>query len=729
MELKHYIDNIEIDEPIGFDNLKTSIKRGEYHGMSAEVSVGTLEFYGIGAYLLRSAYNESVENKPVYRVTLNGEELYSGVCDMASYTEHSGDYCSVSCNVGEIGVKTTFNSRTDTEIDLNGTKSVGGVSLSTFNYHEIALPKRTIVYTNRMKQDKTTTTEGTQNNGIYYKDDVPMCFLNLAFTGGSNVNEFGTMEPNLYIAGKDVYKNKSDQNFDLDGYVEPLFRKGTEFETKFGADASYSLTIRATVKVTIKGDFFAQNPSKYPTVYFVPYLTNSNCVKNTSVYPVGAAQSVNGDGEGDKTVTLYFNYSASKLTHNTLYLGIKVYHENHNETAGLEEYYYNNETLFNVEISADSYVEMELSSVRNEYVKAKMLTVFEALSKTIETISDKGLSLKSEVYGAPFSFVSPQSTYGALSRKLLTTGYLIRDIADKPFNVSFKTLIESLSMQDCIGWCFEGDKVRVEDWKWFYKDDLLLEIENPKEISKTVDTDYVCSSLEIGYKKYADNDDIKAMDSIHGERTYTSNITTISKSVKKQCEFIADNYAIELTRRARFLESEEDEFKYDENIFVFSANCGMDNNLKIDADGESYDNVSYETYNVKLSPAQCALRWLDFIFALQGQTEFRLTTGKLNLDAKATPKNNSNYLSDNSSALGGDRGAFKENSMLKSAYALPIVKPETIKIKYPVTVGEYKAIIANPYGIIRMDGADYWIKEFQYSFVDGEAEFSLIPKR
>lgn len=713
MELKHYIDDIEIDEPIGFDNLKTSIKRGEYHGMSAEVSVGTLEFYGIGADLLRLAYNESVENKPVYRVTLNGEELYSGVCDMASYTEHSGDYCSVSCNVGDIGVKTTFNSRTDTEIDLNGKLSVGGVSLRDYPYHEIALPKRTIVYTNRMKQDKTTTTEGTQNNGIYYKDDVPMCFLNLAFTGGSNVNEFGTMEPNLYIAGKDVFKNKSDQNFDLDGYVEPLFRKGTEFETKFGEDATYSLTINATVKVTITKGFFANGQGN---VYFVPYLTNSNCVSNSSFYPVGEAKSVYYEGNnagGEKSVTLNLNYSGSKLTHNTLYFGIKVYHENHNN---LGTDYWNNETNFNVEISADSYVEMKLSSVRNEYVKAKMLTVFEALAKTIETISDKGLSLKSEVYGA-------------LSRKLLTTGYFIRNFDNKPFNVSFKTLIESLSMQDCIGWCFEGDKVRVEDWKWFYKDYLLLEIENPKEISKTVDTDYVCTSLEIGYKKYADNDDIKAMDSIHGERTYTSNITTISKSVKKQCEFIADNYAIELTRRARFLEDKEDEFKYDENIFVFSANCGTDNNLRIDADGESYDKVSAETYNVKLSPAQCALRWLDFIFALQGQTEFRLTTGKLNLDAKATPKNNSNYLSDNSSALGGDRATFRENSTLKCAYASPIVKPETIKIKYPVTVGEYKAIIANPYGIIRMDGADYWIKEFQYSFVDGEAEFSLIPKR
>jgi hypothetical protein len=36
--------------------------------------------------------------------------------------------------------------------------------------------------------------------------------------------------------------------------------------------------------------------------------------------------------------------------------------------------------------------------------------------------------------------------------------------------------------------------------------------------------------------------------------------------------------------------------------------------------------------------------------------------------------------------------------------------------------------MANPYGIIRVDGEDYWLKEMQYEVTSGETEFKLIPK-
>ena len=53
-----------IDEPIGFDGLKVKISRGNYHGVSAEVSVSKLEFYDNAgrnaASIIRDAYNTDV---------------------------------------------------------------------------------------------------------------------------------------------------------------------------------------------------------------------------------------------------------------------------------------------------------------------------------------------------------------------------------------------------------------------------------------------------------------------------------------------------------------------------------------------------------------------------------------------------------------------------------------------------------------------------------------------
>lgn len=56
------------------------------------------------------------------------------------------------------------------------------------------------------------------------------------------------------------------------------------------------------------------------------------------------------------------------------------------------------------------------------------------------------------------------------------------------------------------------------------------------------------------------------------------------------------------------------------------------------------------------------------------------------------------------------------------------MKAETISFTYPLSVAEYRKVKANPYGLIEVDGTLGWIKEFSYSFSDGEAIFKLIPK-
>ena len=109
-----------IDEPIGFDGLKTKISRGTYHGVSAEVSVSKLEFYNNGgrnaATLIRDAYNTDIDTEIAYTVTdETGEQLYSGVLDLSTYSETIGNATKISVNVGEVGIKTTFNNRSETE--------------------------------------------------------------------------------------------------------------------------------------------------------------------------------------------------------------------------------------------------------------------------------------------------------------------------------------------------------------------------------------------------------------------------------------------------------------------------------------------------------------------------------------------------------------------------------------------------------------------------------------
>lgn len=270
----------------------------------------------------------------------------------------------------------------------------------------------------------------------------------------------------------------------------------------------------------------------------------------------------------------------------TLYLGLKF--DNGNKSGGK---YVNDPAKFHITIKNTSYVSIVLHSQFKDKVSADTMFVHEALNKVSEAISENALTVKSSLYNRYDSIVNPltgsgrRTTYsdyfgnGAL--RVITNGYKIRGLYTdgdtvRNMSLSFKDIIEALNAIDCIGWGFVEESgqtyVRVERWDWFYKTgEPILSITNPKGLRRTVDATKIKSAITIGYKKYTDNDDIASIDNIMSERTFTTTTKAISNTDSHLCAFIADNYAIELTRRAAVTESAENEYKYDENIFIFSV--------------------------------------------------------------------------------------------------------------------------------------------------------------
>lgn len=717
MELIHYLNGVIIDEPIGFDNFKTKIKRGEYHGMSVEMSVGELEFYGNAIEIIESAFAISIDERLVYEVKgTGGEQFYKGILDLSTIKKYEGDYRSISCKVGDSGDKTDFNNNSDLTINLASVKDIKGNDLENhYNFFSTEIPRKQITYTNLIEQTADEVVVGDDSNGIYYKDENNACFLNLRFNG-NYVNEFGTFEPNLYCAGKNapIYDDSHDpfsKSFDLNGFVEPLFKKGDNFVNKFGKP-TIKLDVNATVSVKFNSPFFTNLTTGNGTVSLLPLLTSMNCYpfnENLLLWK-GVYQTITFEAEKPNTTTLTFNISFKKeLAWNDrieqLFFGIRITHENK----------YNNETPLTVTLKSGSYVKMTIESDVLNTAETRLMTIGTSLQKCVDMLSCSKLNCVSDYYC---------NSDGGGYKKAITTGYEIRGIQNKAINTSFKELIENLSAQDCIGWCFEGQNVRIEPWRYFYKNNVILSITHPNERETSITNDYVCSSLKIGYKKYETNEDVKSMNSLHGERVYTSNIGAISKEISKLCSFIADNYSIELTRRAAFIIDKEEEFKYDENIFIFSGRYDG-GTFDIVRDYESTTStVKDDTYNVKLSPAQCAMRWVDLLFTLNGQTKFSYTSGTGLVDVKAIPIQDNEYLSDNNID-----GNFKENSDLLSSYAKKIVTPEVVSITYPISLSQYNEIMNDPYGVVLVDGERFWILEFEYSFVDGESTFKLLKTK
>jgi hypothetical protein len=253
MELKnliHTLNGVVIEEPIGFDQLKTTMKRGDYHGMSVEVSVGTLEFYGEAASIISQAYNTDIDTEITYKVeTAGGDVLYSGVLDLATYNEKNGAYQSVEVNVGEVGIKTTFNNRVEVPVDLNSRITIDGNEIAhESHWWNMPIPYKTIRYTNMQKQVVTTEYRYSPNTGnkLALPDDFVNAWLNICLD--NNVKqEFATMNPTFHLA--------KVEGSTVAGYAEPFCttNNGTDI------DEDSDIIIKVSLDMSVS---FPENPGQ-----------------------------------------------------------------------------------------------------------------------------------------------------------------------------------------------------------------------------------------------------------------------------------------------------------------------------------------------------------------------------------------------------------------------------------------------------------------------------------
>ena len=778
-----------IEEPIGYDKMKTTISRGDYHGISAEVSVGTLEFTGEAAAIITTAYNDNIDNEVTYQVkTQSGMELFNGKVDLSTYAKHEGDYCSVSCKVGEIGVKTKFNNRTSTEVDLNATTDVDGNPLAnTYAWKKAKIPARDIIYKNEYKPakdiiwDKDTATPRGEEGAYQLADDVFYQWINVPIASAVTLNEFGSCEPNAYIPKLGTKADNSAEILNNNGeYCGMAFSKGDGFDDKFGASSTYDVQGHLKITLTAGGELFENRAAGGIREFEVrlAIINGETTIKNaylaTTSGTIACTEIVSfNDGDADKGYIKYdkqheytfeLDIDEKGLTHQALYVGFVMRNRNYYDDGVAVHNYYNSMTLMTAKVHAESYLNITLSSKQEESNhQVEMLPVHEALCKTAELIS--GLTVKSDYYGRMDSSVHPTQTpapystdaakflssFGPGSLKAITNGYKIRNLytdgeEERNMVVSFKKLIESLDAQDCIGWGFETEGettiVRVEPWDYFYKDDIILKIDDPTTKDRSVNTAAIISELTIGYKKYTTNEDLNSVDSVHGERTFTGGVTAVNAAKSKLCDFVADNYAIELTRR-QGLKKTTEEYKYDETNFIFELVAQRHKSVTTAtytissswlAGATTLSNPK-QLLNAIMSPRRMAERWRMFLFQTNTKADMLMTSGTINYKANYNTKQMDGTAASSSTVTFRLRDPFKEKgngSYIKEdrpiANTRCKMKAETLKLDYPVTLAQYQKILANPMGLVVVDGEPCWIKKFTYDFNEGLGEFELIPK-
>lgn len=690
--------SVVIDEPIGFDNFKVSFKRHEYHGITAEVSEQDLEFYGAAIAIIKRAYEADIDSEVDYSVADGDTTIYTGRLDLSTYNEQWSEYHSVSCRVGEIGAKTTFNNRVSTDIDMNSSKTIDCLEIGGANWEKMEIPAKQLIYTNVIKENRGLTVKSQQGTIVNQVSVSGWQNLIKIYLHQNPTNEFG----NISVNADDEEPAYSVGDEEALAEFRDKFGMGCKAQVDFRINATFNFTctFRSGITSSNIGIGFGVGTGDAPSKLTRATIDNARGTSLIGVFESSVIRSA----ELPFTPSIYFDV-------------------NWNEISSLS---------YTLSIERDSVITMKMAdTVQYFHFDVDMVNVNNALKHVIDIIGERRLNLKTDWYHAD----NATNDYGGGALKYLTNGYKIRGVygENRAMTISFGDLIDSLSAMDCIGWGFateEGsDVIRVERWDWFFKGATILTLPLVKDVRKTIDTNMLVTGANFGFKKYDTDSDFYSIDSIHGERSYETGIKALSNTKSIQCDFIADNYAIEETRRAAITEDRDESFKYDENIFVFEAGSHWNQEVPgsyrlIETTATNIEGVARagELINAGISPVQCAARWQDYIFSSTSRLPMKFTTGKLNCNASFTMKQSAGtdvYLQ-----------SFKVNSNERAdiEYRHAKFKAENWEFECPITLTQYQLIKANPYGLIHVNDVYGWIKEFSYSFADGMATFKLIAK-
>lgn len=387
------------------------------------------------------------------------------------------------------------------------------------------------------------------------------------------------------------------------------------------------------------------------------------------------------------------------------------------------------------------------------------IAVNEAFGRITHSITENAVSFYSDYFGrtngAPLATVAD----GCASRLFLTNGLNIRrfptDALTLPgldacgyqgpqtvqanFFCSLETLFDNLDCVYHLGAAVLplGNNIvfRVEPAEWFYRDEMILEIDDLDEFesdfSRKVRQDLYFGAYEGGYARW-ESETINGLFEFNAPRTWRTPLLTVGNRLTRVCDFVASGYTWELTRRKPFNETGAADDTYDHEIFLLCTE-------NITFDGVFYqttpeigvgpvaDEILFPTecYNFRISPRANATRRLNAV----GAGAFPAYTYPFFLFYNDGAGNARAQGSDPPAGLCNLPERREDAPVALSEARTPVFfVPEEVNFRYPIPFATYRALAANPYGTIRVNNEDFYLLELRF-VPDNESEFRLLKKR
>jgi len=511
---KFYIDNIRVNEPIGFDGIEFIANRKEFHGIDQPFTTD-IGFIGKGAKLLKSYFDSGFINDLIpFRMTsdqkVDGSAYdFNGYINMALYSEkNTCDTQGWEITVGIIDepFRENFLTRQDVEIDLLSLKNLDQEAIDPLVLTEVRLHSQQL-YLQALGTDSVEINETI--NGL----TMPVYFENSDFKGpfGNTFNSTGTS----LITTNVFFQNNADYPRNI----------GLKFNVKVSGTLFNSGGIGDAFGIVLK-IWNADNS-----------LASFHLFVQTAPFSaVGETQTLDFNTGGYYNVVV----QPGQRFRVSIEPGIPL-------------------TFFTFKVFAGSKTQLnELSTVNASLCKG--LYVYDCLFRILQIITGSDNPLISDY----FSVVNE----GLMWNNFITTGLYIRngqllEESNPQITTTFKRFFTDLSRIFNLGWAFEWSdyyqqyRIRVEPMEYFYNNGIKIgEFRKASNITQYALSDKLVNSFQLGFTDQWKNIAVSGIFEPHTYRSYFTPNKSRSSTQSVQdlrSNIICSGYAIEFSRRLQFL--------------------------------------------------------------------------------------------------------------------------------------------------------------------------------
>lgn len=578
-----------ISEPIGWDAIEINLKRDlEKHGVFTDYQGNDFMFNGIAYNLIKAeyeAYGLEGDITLVIQQSCNDtlEELYRGKLVFAQYESSCSDECYVKIAIETTGDVIELLNRWDQKVNLEtDTAFDGSTTLPPYSHlgYNLTLPSKGIFLQNNAINENVNgtdvlgPTDGLNFYGFTFESDIiEIGFdkLKTAEIGSFSVNNqpkitcIGTTGSNCSASPNAFFLSAPASCYASPLDIDPIVKY-------YNGSNNFGFVDEVRFLCRVNGRFHVYDSTIYDIGLWICVLPKDKeglvyadynwileySISSTLIFTTGTVLPF------DKNIDELINLSEG----DRIYVGIGL------RMAKTAAQITGN--AYRVEFDPETFINMEALSYAKS-LDAKVFLANESLSRVTEAITNNKIKVYSEYFGRTDSQPYSASEDGCGSLEAISKGLFIRNQQNR---VPVTPFLMSVSMQDLwngfepihhIGMGIESDtdrpgfnRLRIEPWKHFYSDDIIMECENVSKIDKKIVQSECYSTFKFGYQKW-EAEDFNGLDEFLTKRSYRTTLSQIKNEFSKFSSFIASGYAIEIGKRKS---KESKDWKYDNENFI-----------------------------------------------------------------------------------------------------------------------------------------------------------------